>query len=126
MADGIRIQPRPELQFPDNGMIVVIDHRRPFPPPADGQALEVVQPICSICGVQHFAKNYHVQLRDGTAIVSETVWEVFQSLVTPGGEGDNPFEMVNVVADPPTQQIAPGREIQLIEKFAMPISTGGD
>lgn len=118
MAEGIRIRPKPGLVWPDDAMIVVIDHARPYPPPKDGTPLEQVQPVCAHCKTQHFAKAYHIRLYDGTAIVSTTVWEQFQRLI------DNPFEYVNPVAQPPKQHISPGSETRLIEKFAMPILTG--
>lgn len=119
MAEGIRIRPRPELGFPDGAMVVVIDHARPFPQPKDGQRLEDVQPTCPTCGVQHFAKNYHLQLRAGSVIVSTEIWERLQRLA------DNPFEYANPVSDPPGQIIHPGtnKPVELVEKFQMPILT---
>lgn len=119
MADGLRIRPRAELGFPDGALVVVTDHARPFPPPRDGTHLEDVQPRCSFCGVQHFAKSYHLQLRAGSVIVSTEVWANLQGLA------DNPFEMVNVVAEPPAQGLYPNtdRPVELIEKYAMPILT---
>ena len=101
MAEGIRIQPRPVLGFPDGALIVVVDHARPFPPPTDGQRLEDVQPVCAACQVQHFAKAYHLQLVAGSVIVSTTVWDRLQGLA------DNPFEYANHVAHPPAQGIGP-------------------
>lgn len=99
--------------------MVVVDHARPFRPPTDGQRLEDVQPICPSCGVQHFTKTYHLQLRAGSVIVSTGVWEALQAIA------DNPFEVVNTVADPPGQIIAPwsNNPIRLVEKFSMPILT---
>lgn len=128
MADGIRIRPKPKVNVDQNGMVVVVDHSRPFRPPADGQALEDVQPTCPVCRVQHFAKTYHVQLVANHAMVSTTVWERLQSLRTPDGRDDNPFEMVNVVGEPPTIGIVPGSDKGpvLLEKYSMPIVTGGD
>lgn len=122
MAEGIRIRPRPGIDINDEGMVVVVDHARPFAPPADGTPLVDVQPLCPFCRVQHFAKAYHIQLRAGTAIVSTTVWERFQALA------DNPFEFVNVVGDPPAQGIDPwsNKPPELLEKFVMPITTRSD
>ena len=119
MAEGIRIRTRPELGFPDGAMVVVIDHARPFPPPRSGARIEDVQPTCTTCHVQHFAKTYHLQLRAGSVIVSDEVWANLQGLA------DNPFEAVNPVPDPPAQGIVPGSEqpVELIEKFVMPILT---
>lgn len=119
MAEGIRIRPRLELGFPDGALIVVTDHARPIPPPTDGTPLEVALPACGVCGVQHFAKTYHLQLRAGSVIVSTGVWDALRGLA------ENPFEVANTVAEPPAQGIMPGsdRPIQLIEKFAMPIAT---
>jgi hypothetical protein len=34
VAEGIRIRPRTGVPFPDHAMIVVVDHARPFKPPA--------------------------------------------------------------------------------------------
>ena len=98
---GIRIQPRPDRAAPDNALIVVRDKTRPFPQPRDGQRLEKVQPVCRLCGVQHFEKTYHIQLQDGAAIVSTTIWDRLQTLVDCGG-----FEKVNVVEKPPSQTIS--------------------
>lgn len=127
MADGIRIRPRDDIVVDDNGIIVVIDHARPFPPPTDGTPIEIVQPVCSVCGVQHFAKAYHIQLIRGSAIVSETVWENLQSLRTMSGDLDNPFVMENVVKSPPSQRIdIDTGEQSLVEKYVMPISTRSD
>lgn len=119
MADGIRIEPKPGVDIHPDGMIVVVDHARPYPAPATGEALEDVLPLCPICRVQHFAKAYHIQLRAGTAIVSPQIWSNLQALA------DNPFVFVNTVADPPAQVLDPwsGRPPELIEKFVMPITT---
>lgn len=125
MAEGIRIRPRPTLGFPPGAMVVVVDHARPFAPPVTGERLEDVQPVCSVCRVQHFAKTYHIQLRAGSAIVSTEVWENLCRLRTPSGDNDNPFELVNVVPNPPGQIIRPwdNKPVELIEKYAMPIRT---
>lgn len=119
--EGLRIRPKPELGFPDGALIVVTDHARPFPPPRSGRKLEEVQPVCDTCGVQHFAKTYHLQLRAGSVIVSTGVWNALQHLA------DNPFEYVNPVSDPPAQGIEPwtNKPVELIEKFVMPIKTLG-
>jgi len=119
MSEGIRIRPRAELGFPDGALVVVTDHARPFPPPADGTPLEVVQPVCHLCGIQHFAKVYHLQLRAGSVIVSAEVWANLRGLA------ENPFELMNVVAEPPAQGLYPNtdRPAELIEKYAMPILT---
>jgi hypothetical protein len=121
MAEGIRIQARPDLNWPGDANVCVTDHSRPFRPPADGQRLENVQPICRSCGKQHFAKTYLIQLRAGSTIVSTTVWEKLQQL------DDNPFVYANPVPNPPGQLITPnqhgGFDVSLIEKFAMPILT---
>jgi hypothetical protein len=119
MAEGVRIRPRPELGWPDGALIVVVDHARPFPEPTTGHRLVDVQPVCPRCGVQHFAKNYHLQLRAGTVIVSHEIWSNLQRIP------DNPFEYANTVGEPPGQAINPNaREpVQLIEKYSMPIIT---
>jgi hypothetical protein len=119
VAEGLRIRTRSALGFPDGALIVVTDHARPFAPPRSGRSLEDVLPICTTCGVQHFAKTYHIQLRAGSAIVSTGVWASLQAL------SDNPFELVNTVADPPAQGIVPNshKPVELIEKFVMPILT---
>lgn len=96
---GVRIQPRPDRYVPDNALIVVRDITRPFREPKVGR-LQDVQPVCRLCGVQHFEKTYHIQLQGGTAIVSTTIWEKMQRLVEYGG-----FEKVNVVEKPPAQNI---------------------
>lgn len=128
MADGIRIEPRPGVDIHPDGMIVVVDHARPYPPPADGTPLEDVLPLCPVCRVQHFSKAYHIQLRAGTAIVSTEIWGQLQLLRTPSGDPDNPFVFVNAVTDPPTQSIDPwsNRPPELLEKFVMPIVTRSD
>lgn len=100
---GVRIRPK-DRHVPVSSMCVVRDIARPFPPPADGRRLADVQPKCSICGVQHFHKTYHLQLDgDGTAIVSPTIWQHLEGMVDSAG-----FELVNYVADPPAQTIALG------------------
>ena len=109
MAEGVRIQPRPDLNFPSGAaMVVVIDWDRPIPPALDNEGrlipLEQTQPICRICERaqnghrQHFTKAYHIQLgADGTTIVSTGVWAGLLRCA------DNPFVAVNPVAKPPTQ-----------------------
>lgn len=128
MATGLRIEPKPHVNVHPDGMIVVVDHARPYPPPATGEALEDVLPICPICRVQHFSKAYHIQLRAGTAIVSKEIWKQMELLRTPSGDPDNPFVFLNSVDDPPTQSIDPhsNRPPELLEKFVMPIITRSD
>lgn len=105
VAEGIRIQARPELNWPNDLFVVIQDHLRPFPAPTDGTSLEEAQPFCRACElhgrgkVKHFAKTYHIQLVGGSTIVSEGVWEALQRCA------DNPFEAVNPVANPPTQNL---------------------
>jgi hypothetical protein len=93
-------------------MIVVRDITRPLPKPKYGERLEDVQPFCSICKIQHFHKVYHLQLRAGSVIVSETIWEKLQQMVETAG-----FDFMNYVEDPPAQGINPGKETKLIEKY---------
>lgn len=69
-------------------MVVVRDITRPVTP---GDP-------CGVCGVPHDCKTYHLQLHDGTVIVSTTVWDNLQKLYDCGG-----FEPVNVVSEPPSQ-----------------------
>ncbi len=105
MAEGIRIQARASLNWPNDVFVVIQDHLRPFPPPADGTSLEEAQPVCRMCEfagkgrVKHFAKTYHIQMRGGSTIVSHGVWDALQRCA------DNPFEAVNPVAKPPTQTL---------------------
>lgn len=105
MAEGIRIQARPELNWPNDLYVVIEDHLRPFPPPADGQTLEEAQPWCRACELagkgrlKHFVKTYHIQLIGGSTIVSAGAWEALQRCA------DNPFVAVNPVAAPPTQTL---------------------
>lgn len=117
--EGVRIAAREELRFADGAMVAVTDHARPYPAPKDGRKLEDVQAVCAICGVQHFAKTYHIQLRAGSAIVSDSVWRALEGLA------DNPFVLMNTVSEPPAQSIAPNNKAgaELIEKFPMPITT---
>lgn len=121
MAEGIRITPRPELNWPGDATVCVTNHSRPYPPPKSGRSLAEVQPTCRYCGKQHFAKTYVVHLHRGSAIVSPVVWENLRQL------DDNPFEFANPVAEPPGQLIRPdmtGRQRpELVEKFVMPINT---
>lgn len=121
MAEGIRIQARPDLNWPGDANVCVTDHSRPYPQPRDGSRLEDVQPMCPSCGRQHFAKTYRIQLRAGSAIVSTTVWDRLQRLA------DNPFVYANPVPEPPGQLIRAdnhgGFTVDLVEKFAMPILT---
>ncbi len=120
MAEGIRIQPRPDLNWPGDVSVCVTNHSRPYPQPANGVRLEDVQPICPHCGRQHFAKTYVIHLHRGSAIVSATVWGQLQQL------DDNPFVYANPVPEPPGQIIRPhmtGDRPQLVEKFVMPLTT---
>jgi hypothetical protein len=114
---GVRLRPAPDRTVPDNALIVVRDISRPFPQPTNGQTLEQVQAVCSQCGVQHFHKTYHLQLRAGSVIVSETIWAKLQAMPDNGG-----FVLVNYVEAPPAQSITPGKEAELIEKFSVDIS----
>jgi len=122
MAEGVRIQPRPGLNWPGDASVCVTDHSRPYPQPRDGSRLEDVQPVCPLCGHQHFAKTYRIQMRRGSAIVSATVWENLQRL------DDNPFVYANPVPAPPGQIIRPStrggvQHVEWVEKFVMPITT---
>lgn len=121
MAEGIRIQPRPELGWPGDARVCVTDHARPLKEPKYGERLEDVVPACQFCGKQHFAKTYRLQLRAGSVIVSTTVWEKLQALA------DNPFVYANPVARPPAQHLVPtsdgsaGFRTELVERFVPPI-----
>lgn len=122
MAEGIRIQPRPDLGWPDDANVCVTDHSRPLRPPTNGQSLADLIDPCRSCGQRHFAKTYHIQLRAGSTIVSTTVWDRLQRL------DDNPFVYANPVPEPPGQIIRPdmtgkGHRVELVEKFQMPIIT---
>lgn len=123
---GYRI--RPTTPVPDGALIVVRDITRPLPAPTKPHrkggripTLEEVQPVCSHCGVQHFHKCYHIQLRAGSAIVSPTIWGNLQKLVDCGG-----FEFVNTVDDPPAQALtinSDGRgAVDLVEKVPQPLN----
>jgi hypothetical protein len=101
---------------PDNSLIVVVDKTRPYW--SRDQRIEDVQPICSKCGIQHFHKTTHLQLRAGSVIVSEAVWANMQLLIDDGG-----FEFVNPVPDPPAQGMTPGEETQLFEKYVSEITS---
>lgn len=120
MAEGIRIQPRPNLNWPGDANVCVTDHSRPYPQPKNGQRLEDIQPICQSCGKQHFAKTYLIRMRAGSAIVSTVVWERLQRLA------DNPFVYANPVPSPPGQILIPnssgGFSHDLVEKFVMPLT----
>lgn len=105
MAEGVRIQPRPDLNWPNDLFVVIQDHMRPTPPPADGRSLEEIKPFCRVCELagqgrkKHFCKTYHIQLIGGSTVVSTGVWEALQRCA------DNPFEAVNPVANPPAQNL---------------------
>ena len=124
MAEGIRIVPRSDLNWPGDATVCVTDHSRPTPQPRDGSRLEDIKPHCHACGKQHFAKTYLIRLRAGSAIVSTTVWERLQAL------DDNPFVYANPVPNPPGQLIVAdgggGIRTELIEKFQMPILSKGE
>lgn len=117
MAEGVRIVPRPDLNWPTDANVCVTNHSRPTPAPKDGTRLEDIKPVCRSCGRQHFAKTYQIQLRAGAAIVSTTVWDELRRL------DDNPFVYANPVPEPPGQIVTPGndRPVELVEKFQMPI-----
>ena len=121
MAEGIRIIPRADLNWPGDANVCITNHSRPHPAPRDGSRLEDVQPICANCGRQHLAKTYLIRCRAGSSIVSTTVWEQLQSL------DDNPFIYANPVPHPPGQILTPnssgGFDHDLVEKFQMPILT---
>lgn len=116
MAVGVRLRPKPGRPVPDNALIVLRDLAQPLSPPKYGERLEDVVPVCSKCGIQHMHQTWHLQLRRGTVIVSEKVWENIQRLFDDGG-----FEVVNHVAEPPAQGMFPGqdKEPELIEKFVV-------
>ena len=113
---GVRIRPLPDRVVPDNSLIVLRDLAQPLPPDKRGARLEDIVPVCSKCGVQHFHQTWHLQLRDGTTIVSAAVWANMQRMHEDGG-----FEFVNEVPDPPAQTMQPGQETLLIEKFVTDI-----
>ena len=114
---GVRIKPQADRVVPDNGMVVLTDRNRPRPQPKYGEKLEDVQPYCSKCGIQHFYKTLHLQLRAGSVIVSHAVWEYMKTMVDDGG-----FEFVNVVDEPPAQTMVPGQETRLLEKYVMDLT----
>jgi hypothetical protein len=99
VADGIRIQPALDRRqtYGDfaNRLVILRDVSRPIPPhPAN--------PACRHCGRPHECKTYHFQLdAEGTIIVSTTIWQRLLAMPDRGG-----FELVNVVANPPTQRIS--------------------
>jgi hypothetical protein len=101
MAAGIRIEPQPDRHVPDNALIVVTDKARPIPPLRNGQPDYISdRPVCHHCGIPHLWKTYHIQLDDGAAIVSTTIWNNLQTLIDNGG-----FRKVNVVEHPPDQHL---------------------
>ena len=113
---GVRIRPKVDRVVPDNALIVIRDKSRPkiLPKKAQqaGQRLEDILPVCSKCGVQHFEVTYHLQLRAGSIIVTESLWAKLQAMIEDGG-----FEYVNHVQDPPAQGMTPGQETTMIEKY---------
>lgn len=99
MADGIRIQPQPARLAAEGitdvagRLFIIRDVSRPIPQPNTN--------VCRVCGHPHECKTYHLQLdADGTVMVSTTVWEHMRKLFDHGG-----FEEVNVVSEPPDQQV---------------------
>lgn len=92
---GVRIRPQPSRLPPESAfgrLIIVRDVTRPFPPSKD-------RGVCRLCGHPHTCKTYHIQLEgDGTATVSETIWDRLQRLFDCGG-----FELANEVKEPPGQ-----------------------
>ena len=108
---GVRIRPRKDRRSPDNAIIVLVDKSRPIPKPKDGRRLEDVKPMCPTCGIQHLFKTYHLQLQDGSVIVSETIWAKFLAMVDDGG-----FEFMNYVEKPPTQRLSVGTENAVIHE----------
>ena len=117
---GIRIRPQPDRHVPDNAVVVVVDKTRPIPLPKDGRPLSAVKEPCQTCGILHEHKAYHLQLRAGSIIVSDTIWGRLQGLIDCGG-----FEMMNVVVDPPAQGLSINTDgttdVVLLEKYVMPI-----
>lgn len=111
---GVRITPNDDRKVPDNSIIVLSDISRPFKKPKHGEKLEDIKSVCGTCGVKHLVKTYHLQLRGGSVIVSETIWAKFQTMPDNGG-----FKYLNHVENPPAQGIGPGTEPVLIEKFSM-------
>lgn len=107
---GVRIRPLPDRPVPDDSMIVLIDKHRPYP--KVNKYGERRTTVCSICKIQHLFKAYHLQLRAGSVIISETIWAKFQTMPDNGG-----FEYMNHVEYPPTQTLTPGSETRLIEKY---------
>lgn len=107
MADGIRIRPRADIerQLAEKGvalagaMFTVRDHDRPVP----GANGDHECPICVMEGNGprwHAVKTYHLRLdATGAIIVSTGVWDGLQRCA------DNPFEVVNHVVKPPTQNL---------------------
>lgn len=116
MAAGVRLRPTADRAVPDNALIVLRDLAQPIPPSKYGERLEDILPTCSKCGVQHMHQTWHLQLRRGTVIVSQKVWDNIQNLFDNGG-----FEVVNYVEEPPAQGMFPGsgKEPELIEKFVV-------
>ena len=117
---GIRIRPQADRHVPDNAIVVIVDKDRPTPLPKDGRPLSAVKETCQTCGILHEHKAYHLQLRAGSIIVSDTIWRRLQGLIDDGG-----FEFVNVVENPPAQGLSINTDgpssVILIEKYVMPI-----
>ena len=117
---GIRIRPQPARHVPDNAVVVVVDKTRPIPLPKDGRPLSDLIDDCKTCGYLHEHKTYHLQLRAGSIIVSDTIWGRLQGLIDNGG-----FEFMNIVEDPPAQGLSINTDgtadVVLLEKYVMPI-----
>ena len=108
---GVRIAPAPDRTVPDNAIIALRDLSRPLGDPA---VLDKVKEPCATCVTKHFHKTYHFQLRDGSVIVSETIWAKLQVMPDSGG-----FTLVNYVEEPPAQGLTPGEPVSLIEKYPL-------
>ena len=119
---GIRIRPQADRYVPDSAIVVIVDKTRPIPLPRDGRPLSDLIDPCATCGYLHEHKTYHLQLRAGSVIVSDTIWGRLQGLIDCGG-----FEFVNVVENPPAQALSVNTDglsdVVLLEKYVMP--TGG-
>jgi hypothetical protein len=101
---------------PDNALIVIRDLSRPKKKPHTGEELADVLGVCHHCGVQHFEVTYHLQLRAGSIIVTESLWAKLQAMIDPPNAG---FEYMNHVEEPPAQGMQPGVEVTQIEKYPM-------
>lgn len=107
MAEGIRIRHKTLKGV----MLVIRDKERPFQKPHNNSSFKF--PICSTCGYPHECKTYHLQLdSEGTIIVSTTVYDNLSKLIDKGG-----FDIVNMVAKPPTQHLVVPRADQIMKAF---------